>query len=50
MNKKDNTNYKLQLCNVDTNKREVLKQYNTSKKSKMKRKLYKPIYDNLYIK
>ena len=38
MDKIDKTNNKLQLRNVDANKRKSLKWYNTSKKSKMKRK------------
>ena len=39
MNKKDKANHKLQLRNVDTNKRSALKWYSTSKKSKMKQKI-----------
>ena len=41
MNKKYKTNYRLQLRNVDINKRESIKCYNTSKNSKMK-------FKNLY--
>ena len=43
MNKKSKTNYKLQLCNIETSKREVLKWYNTSKKSKKMHKIEKLI-------
>ena len=39
MNKKGKTNYKLKSRNVKTKKGRVLKWYNTSKKSKMKRKI-----------
>ena len=41
LNKKDKTNYKLQLCNVDINKREAIKmvQQFYFKKRKMKPKI-----------
>ena len=48
MNKKSKTNYKLQLCNIETSKREVLKWYNTSKKSKKMHKIEKLIQSRNY--